>query len=303
VSTLLSVELRRFLARRLVRVATVIVLLGIVVAGIATAAKSHRTDIAGLESAARAEHDRIVAECISGQIGPPSDALPPGQSREQFCQSLITSEIRDPRFHLSRLVDVFKGTTVPMVLLAWVLSASFIGAEWHAGTVTTLLTWEPRRVRVLLSKALVCMAIAFVATLLFHALLLGALTPAAALRGTTEGVNGAWFRELAGVVLRGGALAAMGAGIGFSIAAVARGTSAALGVGFGYLLIVEQLLGGVRQGWRSWFFTWNAAVFVHGHRLPEAIPRSPTEAALLLSLYATGAVALALLAFQTRDVT
>ena len=198
---------------------------------------------------------------------------------------------------------MFKGTTVPMILLAWVLSASFIGAEWHAGTVATMLTWEPRRPRVLLSKVIICMVVAFVGTILFQALLLGALTPAAVLRGTTEGVNGAWFRALSGVVLRGAALASIAAGIGFSIAAIARGTAAALGVGFGYLLVVEQLLGGVRQGWRSWFFTWNSAVFVHGRRLPEAIPRSPVEAALLLSLYGLGAVALGVVAFRTRDVT
>ena len=301
-SALLSVELRRFLARRLVRAAAAVVLLGIVVAGIATAAKSHRANAAAIESAARAERDRIIAECISGNIGPPSDALPPGQSREQFCRTISPPEFRDPRFHLTRLVDVFKGTTVPMVLLAWVLSASFIGAEWHAGTVTTLLTWEPRRIRVLLAKALVCGAAAFVATVLFHAVLLAALTPAAALRGTTQGVNGPWFRELAGVVLRGGALAAMSGLIGFSIAAVARGTAAALGVAFGYLLVVEQLIGNVRPGWRSWFFSWNAVEFVHGHRL-DVIPRSPVQAAILLAAYSAAATAIALAAFQTRDVT
>jgi hypothetical protein len=277
-------------------------LLAIVVAGIATAAKSHKANAAQLQAEARAEHDRFVAECKASQA--PPDRIPSGMTLDQFCEtSVVFPQVRDPRFHLTRLVDVFKGTAVPLILLAWVLSASFIGAEWHAGTVTTLLTWESRRVRVLLSKALVCIAVAFVATLLFQALLLGALTPAAVFRGTTEGVNGAWFRELSGVVLRGGVVAVIGAGIGFSIAAVARGSAAALGVGFGYLLVVEQLLGGVRQGWRSWFFTWNAAVFIHGHRLPDAIPRSPSQAALLLLLYAVGTLALATAAFRARDVT
>jgi hypothetical protein len=304
VRVLVDVELRRLLARRLVRVVGVLLLLGIVVAGIATAAKSHKANAAQLQAEARAAHEDLVARCKRGELGIPPQVVPPGQSLDQFCQeSMRGPEIQDPRFHLARLVDVFKGTAVPLILLAWVLSASFIGAEWHAGTVTTLLTWEPRRVRVLLSKALVCMAMAFVATLLFQALLLGALTPAAVFRGTTEGVNGAWFRELSGVVLRGGVVATIGAGIGFSIAAVARGSAAALGVGFGYLLVVEQLLGGVRQGWRSWFFTWNAAVFIHGHRLPDAIPRSVGQAALLLSMYAVGALALATAAFRTRDVT
>ena len=302
-SGLLVVELRRFLVRRLVRAVAVLVMVGIVIAGIATLAKSHRSDAGALEAQARADRDRIVAECISGRFGPPTEALPPGQSREEFCRSVVTSEPNDPRFHLMSLVDVFKGTTVPLVLLAWVLSASFIGAEWHAGTVTTLLTWEPRRIRVLVAKVAVCMALAFVGTVAIQALLLGALTPAAVLRGTTEGVNGAWFRELSGVVLRGGALAAIGAGIGFSIASVARGTAAALGAGFGYLLVVEQLIGAVRQGWRSWFLVWNAAVLVNGHRLGGDIPRSLAEAALLLSLYAAGAVVVAIGAFRTRDVT
>src|SRR5439155_2452759 len=157
-SGLLVVELRRFLVRRLVRAVAVLVMVGIVIAGIATLAKSHRSNAGALEAQARVKHDRIVAECISGRFGPPTDALPPGQSREEFCRSVVTSEPNDPRFHLMSLVDVFKGTTVPLVLLAWVLSASFIGAEWHAGTVTTLLTWEPRRIRVLVAKVAVCMA-------------------------------------------------------------------------------------------------------------------------------------------------
>ena len=302
--TLLSVELRRLLARRLVRIMGIAVVLGVVVAGVATAAKSHRANFATLQAEARAAHERAVAQCKRGAIPIPAEAIPPGESLDQFCEeSMGTAVPQDPRFHLSQLVDVFKGTTVPMILLAWILSASFIGAEWHAGTVTTLLTWEPRRPRVLLSKVIVCMAVAFVATVLFQALLLGALTPAAVLRGTTEGVNGAWFRHLSGVVLRGAALASMAAGIGFALAAIARGTAAALGVAFGYLLVVEQLLGGVRPGWRSWFFTWNAAVFIHGQRLREAIPRSPGESALLLSLYAVGAVALGVAAFRTRDIT
>jgi len=304
VTALLSVETRRFFARRLVRVMAGAILLGIVVTGIATAAKSHRADIAGMQAAARAEHEKVVAQCKRGDIPIPSEAIPPGESLDQFCEeSMGTPEAVDPRFHLRDLVNVFKGTTVPLILLAWVLSASFIGAEWHAGTVTTLLTWEPRRIRVLLSKVLVCMVVTFLATVLFQALLLGALTPAAVLRGTTEGVNGAWFRELAGVVLRGAALASIGAGIGFAIAAIARGTAAALGVAFGYLLVVENLIGAVRPGWRSWFFTWNAIILVHGQRLREAIPRSLAESALLLSLYAVGAIALATAAFRARDIT
>ena len=41
---------------------------------------------------------------------------------------------------------------MPVVAAAWLLAASFVGAEWHAGTMGTLLTWEPRRLYVLGAK-------------------------------------------------------------------------------------------------------------------------------------------------------
>ena len=62
------------------------------------------------------------------------------------------------------------------------------------------------------------------------------------------------------------------------------------------------MIGNVRPGWRSWFFSWNAVEFVHGHRL-DVIPRSPVQAAILLAAYSAAATAIALAAFQTRDVT
>ena len=49
-------------------------------------------------------------------------------------------------YSVDDLRGTLQGTTVPLVMASWLLGASFIGAEWRAGTVTTLLTWEPRRV-------------------------------------------------------------------------------------------------------------------------------------------------------------
>jgi ABC-2 type transport system permease protein len=201
------------------------------------------------------------------------------------------------------MAGVLRGTTVPLVLLAWVLAASFVGAEWHAGTIGTLLTWEPRRIRVLGSKIVAVVLVAFVATIVIQVLLALALTPAAVFRGTTEGVRARWMLEVAGVVLRGAALAGVGAIIGFSIAAVARNTAAALGVGFGYVLILENLMAAVRPGWRPWFVGVNAFILVDGHPHPELASRSVAQAGLLLGIYAVGFVLTATIFFQQRDVT
>ena len=50
------------------------------------------------------------------------------------------------------------------------------------------------------------------------------------------------------MILRGAALASVFAAIGFSIASVARNTGAALGVGFFYLLVLEQFMAALRPG-------------------------------------------------------
>ena len=39
--------------------------------------------------------------------------------------------------------------------------AAVAGAEWRAGTITTVLTWEPRRVRLNLTRTAACGILAF----------------------------------------------------------------------------------------------------------------------------------------------
>ena len=99
----------------------------------------------------------------------------------------------DRLFHLSSLRGVLEGTSPILVIASWLLGASVIGADWHAGTVTTALTWEPRRVRLLLAKLAACLAVTFVLVMVLQGLLAGALTAAAVLRGTTDGTGAAWI--------------------------------------------------------------------------------------------------------------
>ncbi|HEX5626758.1 MAG TPA: hypothetical protein VFY08_01935, partial [Actinomycetota bacterium] len=51
-------------------------------------------------------------------------------------------------YALVGLPDVLMGTSLVLVSVGWILGASAIGADWHAGHVTTILSWEPRRGRV-----------------------------------------------------------------------------------------------------------------------------------------------------------
>jgi ABC-type transport system involved in multi-copper enzyme maturation permease subunit len=211
----------------------------------------------------------------------------------------------DPRFHLRNLITVFGGITAPLVIGGWLLGAASIGAEWHAGTMATTLTWEPRRVRLLVAKALAAVLVTialFVAVQVFLAI---TFLPAALVGGTTEGIDRAWFAEAAALLARGAAMTGMGAVIGFSIAAVARNTGAALGAGFAYLVIFENILGALFPGWRSWMLVPNAIVFVANFRGDQLAlsGRTMLSSGLILGCYATAMLALAAAWFRQRDVT
>ena len=301
---LLVVETRRFLARRLVRISCGLILVAVLIAGVAAFLNSHRPSAEQLADAQRQRRES-VAECAAGQFGIPPEEIPPGQTLEQYCEQIVSPAeefIADAPFRLAGMQDVFLGTGVVAMLVAWLLGASFVGAEWHAGTIGTLLTWEPRRIRVIVAKAVVAVVAAFALTVVAEALLGLAVWPAAAVRGSTAGVDAAWFRDTAGVVLRGGGLAAMGAGIGFAVASLARNTAAALGVGFGYLVVFEMILASLRPGWSKWLLVPNIAVFMTADPGEVGFEWSAVRAGLLLAGYTAALLVVAGGWFRARDV-
>jgi ABC-2 type transport system permease protein len=208
----------------------------------------------------------------------------------------------DATFAYTDVKGLLGSTTVPFVLASWVLGATMIGAEWRAGTIMTTLTWEPRRGRVFVSKALAVMLVAATMFVVFQSLIAVNLIPAAS-HGTTEGVNAEWIRGVAGLVLRAAALAAIAAAFGFATASAGRNTAFALGVAFVYLAILEGgLLGNIFPGIRRWLLVGNSIVFVTGRSDFDIAGRSAVGAGIVLALYAVGALAAAGAFFATRDV-
>jgi hypothetical protein len=169
--------------------------------------------------------------------------------------------------------------------------------------MATWLTWEPRRNRVLVAKAVAAMATAFGLTVVLQLLLGVALLPAAIFRGSMSGVDSTWSLEVAGALARGATAAALMALLGLSLAGLGRNTAAALGAGFVYLAVVENLVRGLRPQWMPWLLTDNAARFVAAG--PPGFPtgRTTTESAILVVVYAAALFGAALVAFRTRDVT
>jgi hypothetical protein len=297
VTRLFVVESRRLLARRVVRLFALLILSGILIAGVTVFFRSNRPGPEEV-AAADAEQREFMRQCLRGDIGTP----PPGEDPEEWCRSFGFTGLQDPGFEYERVRDVFLGTTVPLVMLAWVIAASFVGADWHTGTMATTLTWEPRRLRLHAMKALAVLAILFLGFVLVQSVLGLSLLPAAAFRGTTEGADAAWLRDTSGVVLRGGFLAVVAGALGFSLASVARNTAAGVGIGFGYVVIAENLLAGLLPRLVPWLLVPNAIVFMGGP--DDIVPgRSSAEAAALLAAYAAVALVASTAVFRARDVT
>lgn len=206
-------------------------------------------------------------------------------------------------YALVGLPDVLMGASLVLVSVGLLLGASAIGADWHAGHVTTILSWEPRRGYVLFAKIAAALTGVFVLSLLLQALLGIALAVAAAGAGSTTGVDAAWLAESAGVALRVAALSTIFAGFGFGLASAGRNTAVALGVGFGYVVIVENLVRGLRPRWTPWLLTDNAGLFVVASPIDfPLLGRSTIVAGLYLAAVGAALLLAAAVLFRTRDV-
>ena len=334
-SRLLSVELRRFFARRITRWSFVGLLLGIAAIGIGTFATSG-TDVAAAHRKAAStaaefgqQQQQARQDCIAhvspdqvDQTCPPDEGVP---SADQF--------YADPRFsfhdHVRDLIDT--GCVIGS-LVGLILAASLIGAEWQAGTFASLLTWEPRRARVAAAKVtagvLGSLAVVTVAT----TVLLGVESIVAATRGTFASVlrgqppeshlvaqphfaaqTWAMAGRAALVVML---VSAMGAGL----ALLFRHTVAAIGVAIGYLIVGEGIIGGLRhQDVRHHLLMSRLDALLHGRyvwpiptRQPDgSIGFSPEHQAVVHALaggfeallVVAALLAVAVTILQRRDVT
>jgi len=217
---------------------------------------------------------------------------------------LVAVNSRPPdEFPLADLPAILEGTSFLFVIGGWLIGSSFVGAEWQAGTMATLLTWEPRRFRVLVAKAIACAAGVVAVVVALEAVFGLVLALVAATRGSTTGVDAELIRSASWLALRISAVSAVGGLLGLALAMVAHNTGAAIGIGFAYLAVVESIIRGLRPGWAPWLLGDNAGVFIVGRDATfPPIGRSAWGAALVLGLYAAGFLVAAAGSFRARDV-
>jgi hypothetical protein len=181
--------------------------------------------------------------------------------------------------------------------------------------MTTTLTWEPRRGRVLLAKVVPAFVVLGASVIVVLAFMAVVYIPIGALRGTTAGMTGAFWQHLSGLWLRAAGLALFGAALGIGLATLARNTVAALGIGFLYVAIIDPIVSHLWQGrFAPWLLMHNLQRAMRlpvettlkqtpfGRQVTERV-LSGTHPAVLLSIYGVALLLVAYGAFRARDVT
>ncbi|HVF52240.1 MAG TPA: ABC transporter permease subunit [Actinomycetota bacterium] len=296
-------ELRRMWSRRLLRMMLLGAALLTVLIGIIVYFNSGRNQN-DVEQQMSVQHQQAMDSCLRGEFGGPTTRLE-GEELELVCNDIVGNFGNvDTRFHYRQMPEIWLGMSPLLAILALAVGASFVGADWQKGTMTTALTWEPRRIRLLGAKFFTVAASAFVLTIVIEGFMAVAMLPAAAFHGTFLGTNGAWMADLAETALRTGAIGALAAVVGCALATLGRNTAAALAVAFVYFAVVESLIRGLRPKWTPWLLSDNVAQFLSGSSPdPVIAARTTLEVVLVLVGYCALFIAAAMAFFKRRDIT
>jgi ABC-2 type transport system permease protein len=278
---LLKVELGRLFSRRLVRVVAIVGLLGFLAIDGLIAAKSS-TDVTAAhiraDAMAQSQYQSCLAQvgttqgpgsgptttdcenmlpaaqlknCLA-KVAAQSDTSGPGRLTREQCIRNGNPYFQDPRFHFAdHAANLLLSAAFIFLMLGLLIGASFIGAEWQAGTFASLLTWEPRRQRVLGAKLTAAViGLGLLGTVLTSAFVGGAAV-AANLRGTMDGTTMHLMAQLGVMAARVLGLVALFTLIGAALATFTRHTVGAVAVAGGYLVLGELVGAIVSPWWRN----------------------------------------------------
>jgi len=181
--------------------------------------------------------------------------------------------------------------------------ATVAGGEWRAGTVTTVLTWEPRRLRLHGARSTSAAVLAFAISFGLQILFLASFLPSVLHHGTTEGADRSFWIGLAIVMARTSAISAASAVLAIALATAGRNTAFAVITMFAWLAVVEGLIRGLKPALGRWLWGENLGTVMTWAQMETAdFERGPVTAAATLLAYGTVIVGLAAASFQRRDI-
>ncbi|MEV4536969.1 ABC transporter permease [Asanoa sp. NPDC049518] len=331
-------EVRRLFKRRVTRIFLAITLVGLAIFPIAFTISSHANSAESRAAAqvqadqayqqATVEFQRMVSECeaakargetgLDDRYGPNCGAdwgpKPEYYPAEQFMpyEFNFQDEFAPSLAVLSAI----------LALAAFVIGASFVGAEWSTGGMMNLLLWRPRRVPVLVTKLGVLLGSILGLTAVLGALWTAAFWSIGRYDGNLGKLTAGVWQSLGLTGLRGVTMVLLAATVGFCLASIGRHTAMALGVGIGAVVVSEiglriafELLQ-VRFSDRyilstyliAWFdksttiTDWRACQFSQGSCTPPEYVVTWQHASVLLGAVLVLSVVGALWSIRRRDV-
>jgi hypothetical protein len=319
---LLGAELHRFRCRRFIQI-----LVGLSVLGWLAALAISLTQYGNPDESDYAQARQDLQQVVTEQAGFRQECLdqvPAGQSAEEMCGPEMTAAdfrvedfLRKAPFDFASTGEAgAMGFAAASAVMAFLIGATWIGAEWSSRSLVALLFWETRRFRVFGAKIAVLVGAAALFGIVAQ---VGWLIMASILRATVGSGNPLphdFWGQLLGTQGRSVLLTVFAALAGFGLANLVRNTGAALGVGFVYFAIVESAVEAFRPTWGPWLLTRNAAALINpgGLKIPiydgsftaNGMPRevfvSNLHAGLWLGAVLAAVVGLGVVLFARRDV-
>jgi ABC-2 type transport system permease protein len=304
--TLFLEELARARRREVVRFVVLAGVAGVLLGCSITGVRSHRpidADWAG----ARQSRQEAVQDCMASNSnpgasatdcdpGPPEIWLPPGLRV----------------FDLTSILDTVVWSSLVLGLAGWLLGGALVGADWTSGTIATLLTWEPRRLRLLVAKLAAAGVLAFAIAIALLGMLVAGLFIVAATRGLNFAYPDFWGLVGAACV-RVAIVSSIAAVTAGALAFVSRSATFAVASLFVYLVAVEGPLALRLPSVGSILMGQNAAAWVTGRTWGaefDVVPGMPpiglrlfdATALGLMMVWVTLVVATACWRFRSRDV-
>ena len=268
---LLIVEMRRALRRRAIRILIAVGLMGCVIAGVVTWFGSSGKTLLQL----RADQEGSPAIMTDWWIND-------GNEAEGFL-----------------VIAVFF-----LLLGAYFAGSTYAGGEWRAGTVTTQLTWEPRRLRLHSARIASAAILGFTISLGLQVVFLASFLPSVWAHGTTAGADAAFWADLVVAMMRFSALTAAAAVLAVAIATAARNTAFAVISAFAWMAVIEPLVRALKPSLGRWLWAENVGTVISWGQLPDAdFTRGPLAALTVLLIYGAAIAAVSAVSFQRRDLS
>jgi hypothetical protein len=232
-------ELGRLTARRFVQLMTVLLIAAFAVTVATTVASSHQPTTAEWE---RAEEQVRRDEFRIEQIRQDCERQ---QVSASFCDAYTEREprIEDYLYGVFVFSEEITGLIYFLIaflaLFAFLVAASFVGAELTSGGMTNLLLWRPQRLTVLGTKLGTVLAALTAVSVAASVLYIGAFYAISEVGGVPGDLDGEFWRDLVLTVVRGLGMVLFAAAIGFGAATLGRHTAAALGLIATYAIVWE----------------------------------------------------------------